>query len=166
MMIQKIHAELIKKEKDMENNMLLTFKIKDNEEKIMLDEEIFIGKYNLEIQKDSKHRTSSQNALFWKLIYLYSQKQQIDPEEVCRQIMLEAQSKYTMIEAPLEAENVLKKNFKYVKFISVSMTDETRGIFQCFYGTSTLNTEEFSILIDKAKEFCYQARIPVEDIEV
>ena len=164
-MLQKVHAELIKKDKDMENNMLLTFKIKDNEEKVMLDEEVFIGKYNLEIQKELKHRTSSQNALFWKLIYLYAQKQQIDPEEVCRQIMVEAQSKYTMLEAPLEAEEVLKKNFKFVKFISVSMTDETRGIFQCFYGTSTLNTEEFSLLIDKAKLFCHKARIPVEDIE-
>ena len=160
-----IKAELIKKDKDMKNNLLLTFKIENEEQKRMLDEEVFIGKYNLEITKDIKHRTLSQNALFWKLVFLIAQKQQIDPEEICKQIMLEAQSKYTLLEAPLEAQDTLKKNFKFVKFISVSMNDQTRGVFQCFYGTSKMNLEEFSVLIDKAKEYCHKLGIPIEDIE-
>lgn len=116
----------------------------------------------LSFKKYTGKRSASQNSLFWKLVGLIACEQEMSPKTVCKNIMIDANSRYTLIEAPLEAENTLKRKYKFVYLLSKSFEDDSRAVFQCFYGTSELDSAEFGKLIDKAKEYCYELDIPVD----
>lgn len=157
----KILANYIRKE-DKEDGVYLTFKITDNMAKSEVESQEF-GLTDLSFHKHYDKRTKSQNSYFWKLVGLISKKQDLKIEETVKLLLLDACVKYTIYSAPLVAEDKLKEQFKFVKLIAVDFEDKSKGIFQCFYGTSDMDKKEFSKLIETAERWCDTLEIPIID---
>lgn len=159
----KVIAKCVKKEK-INNDLYVTFKIDDNTAKIDVDKNCEEGSLeNISVSRYVPPRTRNQNSYFWKLVGLISKKQDLKPQEVERLLLLDANIKYTLCIIPLEAEDELKKQFKVVSLIARDFTDHNKGVYQCFYGSSEMNLEEFGRLLETAIKWCETLEIPVSE---
>lgn len=86
-------------------------------------------------------------------------------KEVSKLLLQDANIKYTICTVPLEAKKELEKYFKIVSLMNTDFEDSTIGVFQCFYGSSSLNMDEFGRLLETAIRWCENLNIPVEKYE-
>lgn len=159
----KIIAKCVKKEK-INNDLYITLKIDDKTAKIDADKNCEEGSLeNVSISKCVPPRTRHQNSYYWKLVGLISKKQDLKPEDVNRLLLIDANIRYTLCIVPLEAEEKLQEQFKVVTLISRDFKDQSKGVYQCFYGSSEMNVEEFGRLLETAIKWCETLDIPVEE---
>lgn len=114
------------------------------------------GDYELSIVKPSKKRTGQQNALLWELIGQICMKEDGnragDIDLYC-QLIEEAGVKCEYYMSLPEGEAGLRKVFRGVKVIDDRIyMGRTFYVYKCYFGSSTMNTKEMSMLIDKAIE--------------
>lgn len=161
----KVIAKCIKKEV-VNNDLFITLKISNNASKIEVDNNCNIGELeDVSIKKHFPKRTPKQNNYYWKLVGLIAKKMDQSPKEVSKLLLQDANIKYTICTVPLEAKKELEKYFKIVSLMNTDFEDSTIGVFQCFYGSSSLNMDEFGRLLETAIRWCENLNIPVEKYE-
>ena len=123
----------------------LTFKIPYN---VGLE----LGKdYEIDLRPYKSKRSLEQNNLLWGIIQIISDKTGNDPMDIYIDALKKAGAKFEILAILPKAEDMLRKQFRAIKPIGTITTDD--GIemlqFMCFYGSSTFNSKEMTVLIDK-----------------
>lgn len=122
-----------------------------------------IGEYEVEIKKPRNKRSLNQNALLWELIGNISFEEcgsYAESERIYIQILEMAGAKCTFVMVPTEAVEKLRSMVRHVVerdervYNGVNMT-----VVQCFEGTSKMNTEEMSKVIDAALRYANERNI-------
>ena len=139
-------------------NLEITFAISDYNSKANT-EELEKELYSLEIKKPRSKRSLNQNAYLWSLIHELALKMDEDDLDVYIKLLNESKAKYEVLKVLSEAENDLKKCFRVVKLIKYDVNKDY-AYFQCYYGSSTLTTDEMNKLIDTAISWCNELNIP------
>lgn len=102
-----------------------------------------------------KHaRSLDQNALMWALLTIYAEAQgggrrgSVTPEDIYYRML----SKYGVAEFVMtlpEAEDALKSAFRVVSKVDTRFYNgKQMAVFKCYYGSSTYDTKQMSVLID------------------
>ena len=111
-----------------------------------------LGKdYEIDLRPYKSKRSLEQNNLLWGIIQTISDKTGNDPMDIYIDALKKAGAKFEILAILPKAEDMLRKQFRAVKPIGTITTDD--GIemlqFMCFYGSSTFNSKEMTVLIDK-----------------
>lgn len=118
--------------------------------------------YAVEMKNLRARRSAEQNRYLWALI------REIDAEmnggrngddwQIYCEALRRANVCYERILAPMAAADTLKRVFRAVEFESI---DEERGtaIYRCYLGSSSMNTQEMSLLIDTVLDMAAEVGI-------
>lgn len=121
--------------------------------------------YNIEIKEIKSDRTGRQNRYLWKLIRLIDEVEngrtsRDGMESLYIELLERANAKVDFIMALPEAESLLRKSFRAVKFITeVAMEPQDMNMYKVVVGSSKMNTKEMSDLIDATLDYAYQVGI-------
>ena len=133
--------------------MRINGKVKSNKP---LTVEVF-GGYELEVDKmysfdvkDYKsQRSLQQNSKMWAIINDIVKETGQDDMDIYIIGLEHAKVKFDYIMALPEIESALKKAFRAVKIMENRNIDgKTLTVFKCFYGSSKMDTQEFTILLE------------------
>jgi len=133
--------------------MRINGKVKSNKP---LTVEVF-GGYELEVDKmysfdvkDYKsQRSLQQNAMMWAIINNISKETGQDDMDIYITGLEHAKVKFDYIMALPEIERELKKAFRAVKIMENRNIDgKTLTVFKCFYGSSKMDTQEMTLLME------------------
>lgn len=110
------------------------------------------NKYELEIKEKKSKRSIEQNKLMWQLISdidIAMNGKHTDIIEIYCMCLERASVKYIIIPAIEDVEDYLKKSFRGVRKLRCITIDGKLGYeFQCFIGSSRMNTKEMKDLIE------------------
>ena len=126
----------------------------------------FIGQeITLEI-KTGKDRSLSQNNLLWTIIGAIDQKQNGRKSkdgsiEIYRQILKLARVKTEWLQTPTESKSRLTRMFQVIIEHKVETNDKGNeiGTYECYWGSSHLNTKEMSDVIETALDYAERAGV-------
>ncbi len=120
--------------------------------------------YVCDIAEAKSKRSIEQNKLLWELIGKIANKTHNDDIDVYCSLLEKANAKYEYILTANDMEETLKKSFRGVKFIR---TQEINGkecyVYKVYIGSSKMNTQEMTNLIDVALNIAAEYGIEVYD---
>ena len=104
-----------------------------------------------------------QNKLLWKLIHNIAKATQQDDMEVYCAVLERADALSDYVITATDMEDALRKSFRGVKFIRMQ---EVNGrdcyVYKVYIGSSKMNTEEMTELLDITLQICGELGIEVE----
>lgn len=102
----------------------------------------------IDIKEFRPHRSKDANALLWVCLGEIAKAIKTDPWSVYL-MMLRQYGKYTYIVAKPEAVEAVKRQWRECEVIGDYEVNGQRGVqMLCYYGSSTYNTKEMSVLLD------------------
>lgn len=102
----------------------------------------------VEIKVKRKHRSLNANAFLWEVLADMADKLHTSKDELYR-IMLERYGVFTHYVVKPSAVDRVKSTFEVVRVIGdVTVNGQTGIQLQVYYGSSTYNAKEFSVLLD------------------
>ncbi len=133
----------------------ITFKIENLRHVNMLREIDKENLLSLDVDKAKDKRSIQQNSYLWALLTAIDKKingnRSDNAEEIYIQVIDKAGAKSDYIVAVKEAEQALKNAFRVVKYIKPH--NETSNVYKVYYGSSTYDTKEMTILIETALDY-------------
>lgn len=125
-----------------------------------------LGELDIEIKKHREKRSLDQNAYMWKLIYEIASALETDKDSVYL-TMLKRYGIYTTMTANKKAVDRIMQQWKTVEVVDEKQQEGHEIVkLLCYYGSSTYNTKEMSVLLDgvvsEAKELGIET---LDDIE-
>ena len=118
-------------------------------------------KYLMEIKEPRDTKTLRQNNYMWALINEIAKVQYQDEMEVYCQVLEEANAKYTWLKGFKEVKEELLQVYRAVKITRYD--EDGLAIFKCFYGTSKMNKQELSQVIDITVGWANELGIPTQE---
>lgn len=107
-----------------------------------------MAELSVEVKKYRKQRSINANAYMWKLLYEIGAVVNRSKDDIYIE-MLERYGKFTHIIVKENAVDKFKLQWKYVKELGNMEINGTKGVqFQCYFGSSTYDSKEFSVLLD------------------
>ena len=105
--------------------------------------------YILEIKEISKDRSLEQNKYMWAIIQTIADMTGNDIWDIYIAGLRKLAIKTEFVMALPDAEERLKSAFRFVKKVEErEYNGKPMNVYQCFYGSSTFNTKEMTVLID------------------
>ena len=140
--------------------MLITFSI--NEKATVLPEYEKLKdckKLRIEVKKYHKRRSLDANAYLWVLLQKIAEVLRTDKWSVYLQ-MLKRYGQFTYIVVKPGAVEAVKKQWRECEEIGEIDVNGTKGVqMLCYYGSSTYDTKEMSVLIDGVVSECQELGI-------
>lgn len=103
---------------------------------------------NLEIKQHRNHRSKDANALLWECIGRLAMALRADKWDIYL-LMLKRYGQYTYIVVPPNAVDMVARQWRECEVIGDININGRDGVqMLCYYGSSTYNTKQFSILLD------------------
>lgn len=126
------------------------------------------GNLRLTVRRWKESRSLDANKLLWACIGKLAAAMRADKWDIYL-LMLKRYGKYTYICVKPEAVESIKKQWREVEEIGeIDINGQTATQLLCYYGSSTLDTQEFSVLLDGVISEMKEAGIPTptdEEIE-
>lgn len=120
--------------------------------------------YVCDIKEPKSKRSLEQNRLLWKLIHDIAKETQHDDMEIYCTALERADAKSDYVITATDMEDALRKSFRGVKFIRMQ---EVNGrecyVYKVYIGSSKMNTNEMTELLDIVLKICYELGIPTID---
>lgn len=119
--------------------------------------------YSIEIKELKNKRSIQQNRMLWALIHeidiAYNGKP-TDEYDIYIMALERANAKYDYVIGTQDVERSLKENFRAVKFIKkIDINGKDGYMYKVFIGSSKMNTQEMSLLIDAVLDIAQQVGI-------
>lgn len=103
---------------------------------------------NLEIKQHRNHRSKDANALLWECIGRLAMALRADKWDIYL-LMLKRYGQYTYIVVPPNAVDMVARQWRECEVIGDININGRDGVqMLCYYGSSTYDTKQFSILLD------------------
>lgn len=103
---------------------------------------------NLEIKQHRNHRSKDANALLWECIGRLAMALRADKWDIYL-LMLKRYGQYTYIVVPPNAVDMVARQWRECEVIGDININGRGGVqMLCYYGSSTYDTKQFSILLD------------------
>lgn len=103
---------------------------------------------NLEIKQHRNHRSKDANALLWECIGRLAMALRADKWDIYL-LMLKRYGQYTYIVVPPNAVEMVARQWRECEVIGDININGREGVqMLCYYGSSTYDTKQFSILLD------------------
>ena len=103
---------------------------------------------SIEVDKERKKRSLTANGLLWTCIGEIAKASGTDKDSVYRE-MLKRYGKYTYVCIPPQAVEMLKAQWKESEYIGdININGKPASQMLCYFGSSTYNSKEFSVLLD------------------
>lgn len=103
---------------------------------------------NLEIKQHRNHRSKDANALLWECIGRLAMALRADKWDIYL-LMLKRYGQYTYIVVPPNAVEMVTRQWRECEVIGDININGRDGVqMLCYYGSSTYDTKQFSILLD------------------
>lgn len=103
---------------------------------------------NLEIKQHRNHRSKDANALLWECIGRLAVALRADKWDIYL-LMLKRYGQYTYIVVPPNAVEMVARQWRECEVIGDININGRDGVqMLCYYGSSTYDTKQFSILLD------------------
>lgn len=103
---------------------------------------------NLEIKQHRNHRSKDANALLWECIGRLAVALRADKWDIYL-LMLKRYGQYTYIVVPPNAVEMVARQWRECEVIGNININGRDGVqMLCYYGSSTYDTKQFSILLD------------------
>ena len=122
--------------------------------------------YSIKIEESKNHRTIEQNKKLWALMHdidVAMNGRPTDEMEIYTMCLERANAKFELVHMLPEAEPILRKSFRAIKVIDeIYVNGQVLYTYKVFYGSSTMNTKEMSLLIETALDVAQE--VGVEDI--
>ncbi len=116
--------------------------------------------YVLEIKVPKSKRSLDQNNLLWELIGKIAKVTNIDDMDIYCQLIEMAGAKYDYLMVLPEAVDRLKKAYRAVKVLKdIEHKGKLFKAVKAFYGSSTMNTQEMTELINITLDYAEQSGI-------
>lgn len=119
--------------------------------------------YVCEIKQPKSQRSLRQNKLLWKLIHKIAKTTFQDDMEIYCAVLERADALSDYVITATDMEDALRKSFRGVKFIRMQ---EVNGrdcyVYKVYIGSSKMNTEEMTELLDITLQICGELGIEVE----
>jgi len=147
----------------------ITLKMLDYPSKIQAKELKNGNSYRLNVNEIKSKRTLEQNALLWQLIHeiaiARSGVRANDDEDIYYEALERAGAKYEYVACLPSAEKVLLKHFRAIKKLN-SFTHKGKifNQYKAFYGSSTMDKKEMSILLDTVLDMATEEGIETEAV--
>ncbi len=152
-------ARFVDMTRSMNGNIRITFELAQKSINELRDVDL-----RLTVKEWKESRSDRQNRLLWECIGRLAKALRADKWDIYL-LMLKRYGQYEYIAVPSASVERFKKNWREVEEIG---TDGEQTELLCFYGSSTYDTEEFSILLDGVISEMKEAGIPTpaqEEIE-
>lgn len=138
---------------DIEGRGMATFTLENLHHMQMIKELDREKTYSIDIKEAKSKRSLQQNKYLWALLSDIDKRvngeRSNDEWSIYINALERTGAKYEYIVCIKEAEELLKENFRAIKFIkNVDVNGKEGCMFKCFYGSSKMNTKEFSLLIE------------------
>lgn len=113
------------------------------------DVEKYTGKaVDVEIEQHRNHRSNNANRLLWECVRRIAMETGRDKWTEYLDL-LKDYGKYTYLVVKPDAVEAVKKQWREVEEIGEVMVGQDRGVqLLCYFGSSTYNSKEFSVLLD------------------
>lgn len=119
--------------------------------------------YSLEIKVPKSKRSIDQNRLFWEIVGQISKATNIDDMDIYCQIIEMAGAKYDYLMVLPEAVERLNKAYRAVRVLKdIEHNGKMFKAVKAFYGSSAMNTQEMSELINHALDYAEQSGVDTE----
>lgn len=123
--------------------------------------------YSVEIKEAKSQRTIDQNKYMWALLAEIDKElnggRSNDEWSIYLEALERAGAKYEYIGALPEAEEMLKKNFRAIKFIKkIDLNGVDGNMYKCYIGSSKMDTKEMGILIDTVLDMAMELGIDTD----
>jgi len=106
------------------------------------------GEWELDISKVRKKRTLDANAALWKMLTMMAEKLNTTKDELYLEV-LDRYGVFTHIVVKPNMVDRIKNEWKTIRVLGEVNINGKSGIqLQCFFGSSTYDSKEFSILLD------------------
>lgn len=120
--------------------------------------------YSVEIKEVKSKRSLEQNKLLWKLLgeidKVMNGGRSDDVMNIYTLALEKSNAKYEYIGALVEAEEMLKQNFRAVKKIKpIDLNGKEGWMFKVYYGSSKMDTKECTQLIEVVLDMAEQVGI-------
>ena len=168
----KFLAKFLKRTQTEDGKTELTLLVENWQAQAIIKELIKGINYKVDISEVKSKRSLQANNLMWELIHQISLKlngSRANSEndwEIYLLALERAGAKFDVIAALPETEPLLKEQFRAVKKLN---TFEYNGRlfngYKVFYGSSKMNTKEFSLLIETVKDIAVQAGVDISMYE-
>ena len=145
---------------------MLTLKI-DNLQHAKMAEEIKQDTLlSVEINEAKSKRSIEQNRLLWKLLSEIDKAvngwRSNDEWSFYIEALERCSAKFEYIACIEDAEEMLKKVFRAVKFVKVYDAEKRLNEYKCFYGSSKMNKQEMTMLIETVLDMAIEAGLETE----
>ena len=121
--------------------------------------------YVAELKEYRQKRSLDANAYFWVLCQKLAEVLHTDKDSVYL-MMLERYGVFTHLIVKPNVVDRVKQEWRTVKELGEVTINGTTGVqLQCYFGSSTFNTKEMSLLIDGIVSECKEVGIPTETPE-
>ena len=156
----KIIANYTRKLVDDNGNVEATFTIDNWMFKRNINELMVNQPYTIEIKTPKSKRSLDQNNLLWELIGKIAKVTNIDDMDIYCQLIEMAGAKYDYLMVLPEAVDRLKKAYRAVKVLKdIEHNGKMFKAVKAFYGSSTMNTQEMTELINITLDYAEQSGI-------
>lgn len=123
--------------------------------------------YAVEIKEVKTKRSLEQNRLLWKLLgeidMVINGGRSDDVMNIYTLALEKANAKYEYIGALPQAEEMLKQNFRAIKFIKkIDLNGVEGNMYKCFIGSSKMDTKEMTLLIETVMDMAEQVGIDTD----
>lgn len=123
--------------------------------------------YSVEIKEVKSARSLQQNKYLWALLAEIDKElngeRSNDEWSIYIQALERAGAKYEYIGALPEAEDMIKKNFRAIKFIKkIDLNGVEGNMYKCFIGSSKMDVKEMGMLIDTVLDMAMELGIETD----
>lgn len=117
-----------------------------------------------EVKPFKRNRTLEQNALLWKILTIIQEYTGHDKWDIYTDLLEKTGVMVEYLEAPLKAEETLKRIFRIVKLVEnrVNQKGQPTAVFKCYVGSSKFKTKEMKQLIDNSLELAYSLGLTID----
>lgn len=168
----KFLAKFLKRTQTEDGKTELTLSVENWQAQAIIKELIKGVDYVVDINEVKAKRSLQANNLMWELIHqiniaINGTRANTDGDWDIYTLALErAGAKFEYIAALPETEPLLKQNFRAVKKLnSFEHNGRTFNSYMVFYGSSKMNTKEFSLLLETIKDIAVQAGVDISVYE-
>lgn len=148
---------------NIKNESILSLIVSDYRHKTILQELDPTKTYSVEIKEIKSKRTLAQNRYMWALLHeidVAMHGRATDEFDIYVMCLERANVKSEIVYCVPQAEQILRHNFRAVKFIS--KYDDELNAYKVFYGSSKMDTKEMSELIDTILDVAEQVGIETD----
>ena len=160
----KLTGQYVRKSINEQGELEITLSLKDYHSKKAVEELKKEVPYQIEIKQFRSKRSLNQNAYMWLIIKRIAEKLMQDEMDIYIGLLEIANAKYEYVLGLETIENELKKNFRAVKAVRPQEYNGKKMIvYKCFIGSSKMDTQEMTKLIDTALDWASELDITIED---